>query len=83
MGWGNDNSNLPSNFKIDDSLVSDPNIIANGFCSYFTNIGFNFAEKIPNSNNTAEYYYNRANLPKTPSILDQQVKKKSENLYIN
>ena len=34
---------LPSTFKIDNREISNPKEIANRFCEYFTNIGFNLA----------------------------------------
>ena len=38
---------LPSQFKTDEKVVSDPKEIADKFCKYFTNIGINLANKIP------------------------------------
>ena len=42
-------SKLPSVFKINDQEISDPSVIADKFCSYFSNIGPNLADKIPQS----------------------------------
>ena len=38
---------LPSMFKIDNQEIFDPSAIADKFCSYFSNIGHNLADKIP------------------------------------
>ena len=40
---------LPSQFKIDEKVVSDPKEIADKFCKYFTNIGISLANKIPST----------------------------------
>ena len=36
-------------FKINDQEISDPSVIADKFCIYFSNIGPNLADKIPQS----------------------------------
>ena len=41
---------LPDSFTINNSTVSDPQLIADGFNEYFVNIGPNLASKIPPSN---------------------------------
>jgi len=46
-------------FRINNKNVSDPNVIAEKFCDYFTNIGENYSNKIPPSMNTSAYYLNR------------------------
>jgi hypothetical protein len=38
---------MPSTFKIDDNSVTDPVIIAEKFCQYFSSIGPTLAKKIP------------------------------------
>ena len=43
------NSNSASKFLIDGNYVTDKNVIANGFNSFFVNIGPNLAKKIPES----------------------------------
>ena len=43
---------IPNAFLINDELTDDPELIANGFCSYFTNVGKEFASKIPDPNST-------------------------------
>ena len=51
-------NNFPSMFSCDNQDFSDPTAIANRFCEYFTNIGFNLAKEIPNSSRTACSYLN-------------------------
>ena len=49
---------LPSAFKINDSEISNPTEIANGFCTYFTGLGSSLAEKVPLSlNSFASFFY--------------------------
>ena len=44
------------NFKIDNETVSDSKSIADGFCKYFSNVGPEFANKIPKSNQSPHHY---------------------------
>ena len=44
----NDKSNIADNFIIENTTTDDPQIIADGFCKYFTNIGTQLAGDIPN-----------------------------------
>ena len=39
-------TSLPSIFRSNDRMISDPIAIANGFCKYFTEIGPSIAKKI-------------------------------------
>jgi hypothetical protein len=39
-------SSLPSSFKSNGTVITDPLEIANGFCKYFTNIGSSLASRI-------------------------------------
>ncbi len=41
---------------VNNKKVSDSNVIANGFGSYFANIGKQSAEAIPRSMHPSEYY---------------------------
>ena len=41
---------LPAIFNLNDTDISDPVEIANHFCDYFNNIGYNLAKKIPDAN---------------------------------
>ena len=47
---------IPNMFLINDEFTSDQGNIANGFCNYFTNVGKEFASKIPNPNHTFDSY---------------------------
>ena len=47
---------VPNMFIINDELTGDPDIIANGFCNYFTNVGKEFASKIPHPNHSFDSY---------------------------
>jgi hypothetical protein len=38
-------------FNLNDTDISDPVEIANHFCDYFNNIGYNLAKKIPDALN--------------------------------
>ena len=49
-------SKLPSIFSSSNQDISDPIVIANRFCDYFTNIGPNLAKQIPTSSMTAGSY---------------------------
>ncbi len=56
IGQKNDKSTIASEFLVDGKLTSDPQIIANGFCKFYTNVGKEFASKIPQTNkNPMEY----------------------------
>ena len=44
----NDKSNIADNFIIENTATNDPQIIADGFCKYFTNIGTQLAGDFPN-----------------------------------
>ena len=50
IGRSNDKSSFPDSFKVNNSSINDTKTIANGFCEYFTNVGHNFASKIPAPN---------------------------------
>ena len=44
-----DKSNSTQNhFKINNRLENDPDLIFDGFCKYFTDLGEHLANKIPN-----------------------------------
>jgi hypothetical protein len=47
VGRNNDKSNISDQFKCTDSVTSDPVIIADSFCKYFSNVGNMFASAIP------------------------------------
>ena len=47
VGRSNDKSTISEQFKCNDSVTSDPLIIADSFCEYFSNVGNIFASAIP------------------------------------
>jgi hypothetical protein len=49
-------SKLPSLFPSNNHDITDPTVIANRFCDYFTNIGPNLAKQIPTTLKTASSY---------------------------
>ena len=56
IGNQNDKTTIIQNFKIDNETVSDSKSIADGFCKYFSNVGPEFANKIPKSNQSPHHY---------------------------
>ena len=50
------NVSVSSIFTDSDSNISDPQLIANRFCYYFSNIGQNLSQKIPGSKRTRTSY---------------------------
>ena len=54
---------MPSFFKVNDAHVSDPQIIADNFNSYFVNIGPELARKIPQADYTHHHYLNNIKSP--------------------
>ena len=46
-GKCNDKSSISDNFLIDGKLTNDPNVISNGLCKFYSNMGKNLAKKIP------------------------------------
>ena len=55
----NNKSDISQTFKDNNSNISDPHIIANKFCEYFTNIGLTYANNIPSSNHIPHFYLNK------------------------
>ena len=58
----NNNSLTINEFLVENKMVSDPKIIADGFNSYFTNIGPSLAKKIPCANKQFDDYFKFSNL---------------------
>ena len=56
IGKLNNKSSLSDIFVIDGNEVSDPLKISNGFCNFFTNVGKQFASKIPKPNKEYHEY---------------------------
>jgi hypothetical protein len=71
IGRSHDRSGISDSFIVNGKLETDKDIISNGFCTYFTNIGKQFAEAIPRSRNIPEYYLgsnrNRKSIFMTPT----------------
>ena len=56
IGRTNDKTGLSDTFKINNTSINDPQIIANEFCIFFTNVGINYANNIPASKYTFDKY---------------------------
>ncbi len=56
IGKSNNKSGISDIFVVNGKHVTNPNEIANHFCSYYTNVGHEFAAKIPSSKNSAMSY---------------------------
>lgn len=74
IGKVNNKKDLTSTFSVNGTLTDDLNRISNGFCRYFTNVGPEFAEKIPQSQKSYMDYMNGsypASLFMTPTDLNE------------
>jgi hypothetical protein len=56
IGHKNDKSTLNDTFNDNGVMTSDPGIIANGFCNYFSEVGEKFASAIPQANTPYQSY---------------------------
>ena len=56
-------TNICDTFKVNDGIISDPNQISTEFCKYFTNIGRDFASKIPSPQQSFATYLGGDNNP--------------------
>jgi len=56
IGRSNDKSSISNIFLIDNTQVTDSNIIANGFCKFFSEIGEQYANKIGQSHKSPHEY---------------------------
>ena len=56
IGKTNNKKDLPGSFFDDGVQISDPEKVVNGFCKYFTNVGKDFASRIPMSNHSYDNY---------------------------
>ena len=66
IGRSHNKSSIPDTFMVNGDKITDPNIITNEFCSFFSNIGKKCAESIPNALHTFEYYL--GNVPNPSSL---------------
>ena len=51
------NQSLPTTLKTENRIISDKNAIAEEFDAFFTNIGQNLANKIPQISTTFDQYF--------------------------
>ena len=58
IGKLNDKTSIPQTCKIDNNNISDPNIIIDTFCDFFTNVGTKYANNIPPSVKSSHNYLN-------------------------
>ena len=61
IGRSNDKSSISETLKINNQDTTDHKDIAEGFCDFFTNIGTEFANKIPSAKFKYDYYMRRRN----------------------
>ena len=81
IGKINNKQEITSFFKVNGTLIEDKNVISNGFCNFFSDVGPNLASKIPNSNHPPSYYLHGNHsdsiflTPTTATELSQIIKK--------
>ena len=56
IGKQNDKSSISKMFTINNTQVTDPKIIADKFCDFFSGVGRKYADKIPNSRKSPMSY---------------------------
>lgn len=66
IGKTNDKSNISHVFRVDGSLITEEDEIANKFCKYFSEIGKQYADNISASSKSPQYYLGQT--PKTNSM---------------
>ena len=64
VGKTNDKSTVISELVVHNKTLTHPVEISNQFCNYFSNVGKNFAEKIPKSKKSIEEYLNMIRMNK-------------------
>ena len=62
IGKCHDKSLSPDSFLIDGKMTTNPMVISDGFCNYFSNVGKNLAAKIPNSRKSFQDYLGNDNV---------------------
>ena len=65
IGKVHDKSSLPDTFRVGEKLENDPNVIADGFCEFFSGIGKQFASQIPKSKKDVQFYLGNSPNPAT------------------
>ena len=68
LGKTNDKSSISDSFNIDGSNSSDPGVISDNFCKFFTTIGPTSARKINKSQTSYDIYLNSNKQPLQNSI---------------
>lgn len=68
IGKANDKSFVPCAFKYNNVSVTDPKQIANHFCKFFADVGPNYANAIPNSNQGFPQYLQKSRYRNPASI---------------
>jgi hypothetical protein len=61
IGKQNDKSKISEQFKSGNEMISDPKVISNKFCEYFSEIGPKFASQIPVPEKPYNYYLKNNN----------------------
>ena len=56
IGRSNDKTSISETFKINNQYINNQELIANEFCSFFTNIGMKYASEIPESKHSHFHY---------------------------
>ena len=64
----NDKSNIADSFHINNKEINNPTDIANSFCDYFTNVGPQLSNQIPQSRHTYVQYLNKQNITSNRSL---------------
>ena len=59
---------LSKTIMANNNIISDPNIITNKLCDYFTNMGLKYANNIPTSNIKSHFYLSKRNKKDNNSI---------------
>ena len=62
-GRSRDKTTISDTFIVNGDKVNDKTVLANEFCSYFTNIGRQYAEAIPRSMKSPELDIHVGNSP--------------------
>ncbi len=60
IGKLNDKASITNTFLVNGTEITDTGVISEKFCDYFTNIGIDFANKIPPSHTSANAYMTKS-----------------------
>ena len=64
----NDKSNIADSVRINNKEINNPADIANSFCDYFTNVGPQLSNQIPQSRHIYVQYLNKQNITSSRSL---------------